>query len=471
MRPTTADAYRLFHEGSIALSRVEQAGICVDVPYVEKTKAETESKIADLESDLRDTDLGRKWRRRFGAKANLTSNPQLAVMLTEEGHDLPRTEKTKGLPDGHKKIKYKTDVEAIETIDDPFIPIYLEIEKLKKVSRTYFACILREVINGKCHVNFGLTRAITYRSNSDNFNFQNLAARNEAQAKLVRSSFIPRPGRRIGEIDFGGIEVCIAACYHKDPRMIEYITDKSKDMHRDMAAQCYCIKPKHVSKQARYAGKNMFVFPQFYGDYFRTCAESMWAWMNRKELTLQGSDRLVSEALARKGITELGACDRGKGSRPVAGTFEHHIQQVEKHFWNTRFPVYKGWKESWFGAYSKTGSFKTKTGFEISGVMGKNDVINYPVQGAAFHCLLQCLIWIQKELHRRKMKTLIIGQIHDSIVADIVEEELEEFLGICQYIMTVYLLKKWKWIIVPMEVEAEVTPIDGTWYQKKVYAA
>ena len=109
----------------------------------------------------------------------------------------------------------------------------------------------------------------------------------------------------------------------------------------------------------------------------------------------------------------------------------------------------------------------TLTGFICQGYMKRNEIVNYPVQGVAFHCLLWSLIRLQKELKKRKMKTLIIGQIHDSMLNDVPDEELDEFLPLAQYIMVDELLKAWKWINVPIEIEAEVTPIEGNWYQKR----
>jgi DNA polymerase I len=113
----------------------------------------------------------------------------------------------------------------------------------------------------------------------------------------------------------------------------------------------------------------------------------------------------------------------------------------------------------------KRGGFKTLTGFWIEGVMGRNDVINYPVQGSAFHCLLWSLIRLQRELRWGKMRALIVGQIHDSIVADVPADELDDFLPLAKRIMTEEIRKHWKWIIVPLDIEAEVS--ESNWFEKK----
>src|SRR5690606_6500640 len=125
--------------------------------------------------------------------------------------------------------------------DHPFVKTYLEIKKLTKAVSTNFRGILREVVDGKVHCFFNLHLVQTYRSSSDSFNYQNIPVREEEIAKLIRRSFVARPGRQIIEIDIKGAEVITAACYHKDPTMLAYIKDPSKDMHRDMAMELYLL--------------------------------------------------------------------------------------------------------------------------------------------------------------------------------------------------------------------------------------
>jgi hypothetical protein len=98
--------------------------------------------------------------------------------------------------------------------------------------------------------------------------------------------------------------------------------------------------------------------------------------------------------------------------------------------------------------------------FVADGVITKN---------SAFHCLLWSLIQIQEKIKKYNLKTLLIGQIHDSIVADSPADELDIFLELAEYVMTKQLRKRWSWIIVPMEVEADVADIGKTWFDKKPY--
>ena len=345
----------------------------------------------------------------------------------------------------------------------PFVKEYFAISKLSKAVGTYLKGILRETVGGILHPSFNLQLARTFRSSSDNPNFQNMPIRNPIIGKIIRQCFVARKGRRLVEIDFGGIEVTMAACYHKDPTMLEYLEDESKDMHRDVAMTIYKLDQKEVNKKIRNEAKNKFVFPEFYGSFYVDCARALWNAMTTQELKTE-TGVLLKEHMASKGITKLGKCD--ENTAPVPGTFEHHVKKVEDHFWNERFAVYTSWKKSWFNAYKARGSFRSLTGFEWHGVFRRNEVINYPVQSIAFHALLWCLTMIQNECRRLGMKTLIIGQIHDSILADVPDSEMEQFLKIAKRVMTVDAREKWPWINTRLKVEADATPIGGSWYEK-----
>ena len=331
-----------------------------------------------------------------------------------------------------------------------------------------------------CH-NF-IANEICVHNSADSPNFQNIPIRNPDTAKLIRPAFISRDNFQIVETDYSGIEVHGAAWYHKDPVMLKYLSNKEedkygnplKDMHRDMARQCYILPKEELYwkkdkadakriKNIRYCGKNMFVFPEFYGDYYIDCAEALWNAISRMNLTTRDGVSLYAH-LAEKGVSKLGLCNPDK--EPRKGTFEHHIQSVEHDFWNNRFTVYNKWRKNWYYKYKDRGWFDNLTGFRFNGHFKRNEVINYPVQSVAFHCLLWSLIRLQKLLKKYNMKSLIIGQIHDSIVADVYKKELKNYLELCQQIMVDDLKKHWKWILTPIDIEAEVAPVGGNWYQK-----
>jgi DNA polymerase-1 len=455
MIPASLEAYRLLHEGTLALAEVEGHGIRIDVEYLDRTLIEVEARIKEMKRELRSDAVYTKWRRVFGSKTSLTAPDQLRHMAYEV---LGAT------------VKYYTDsnkpsvkASALQEMNNPFISKVLEIRKLEKIHGTFLTGIRRNTIGDRLHASYGLHIAATYRSVANDPNFQNFPVRDKAASKIIRTCFIPSKNHVLIESDYSGIEVRVAACYHRDPVMLTYIKDPSKDMHRDMAAQIYKLKTDQVTKEARHAAKNQFVFPQFYGDYYINCARSMWESIGRYDLkTADGAP--LHQHLASNGISRMGRCDPDrKDIQP--GSFEKHMREVQDHFWKVRFSKYNAWKERWYKQYLNKGGFNTLTGFYIGGEMGKNDVINYPVQGSAFHCLLWALIRVNQWLKKNKMKSRIVGQIHDSMVGDVHKRERDDYVHHVRRIMVDELCKNWKWIIVPIDVEFEETATN--WFDKK----
>jgi len=458
LRAIDHKGYKLLHNGAIALAQVEQNGMKVDEKYLMSTLRHLEDDIEEKQIQLKKDEVFKTWKKVFGGRTNLGSRYQLGTILFKHlGYHCPAYTLKTGQP--------KTDESALETVDLDFVHDFLTVERLKKTKSTYLEGILKYTDNGFLHPSFNLHLAQTYRSSSDSPNFQNMPIRNPVISKLVRQCFVSRfPNGQICEADYGGIEVKAAAWYHKDPTMLKYIEDDSKDMHRDMAQECYLLPLHEMTKEIRYCGKNKFVFPEFYGDFYIHCAKSLWDAIGQMNLKTKSGVSL-KKWLRSKGIKKLGSCNPKMPARP--GTFAYHIKKVEDRFWNDRFYVYKKWKDEWWKAYRKTGRFNLLTGFEIEGFYKRNEVINYPVQGVAFHCLLWALIRLQKLLKKYKMKSCIIGQIHDSIVSDILENERDDYIEIINNVMINDLKKHWKFIITPMEIEIEISPVGTSWFEKE----
>jgi len=273
---------------------------------------------------------------------------------------------------------------------------------------------------------------------------------------------IPSKGHQFLELDYKSLEVMVAATYHKDPTMLKYLTDPKSDMHRDMAQQIFKI-PKFKKKNKthgiiRSATKNGFVFPEFYGDYYKNCAISLTSskWLNlpqkgkwHKSQGIKFEDSYIAKHLIKKGVGSFEA-------------FEKHLQRIETDFWKNRFPVYANWKDEVWSKYQKNGYFTNHTGFIFTGVMNKKDVTNYPVQSSAFHILLWSFYYLNKALKREGLKSRIVGQVHDSILIDLKPKELDRVIKIAQCVMENDVRQHWKWINVPLKIEAEISKVDGS---------
>lgn len=453
MALTLQDARNLTMEGSAALAEIEGNGMRMDVGYLDRMIDETGTKIRELELSLRQDETFRVWRRVFGDKSDLGSRSQLGSVIFDHMKIPCNRKTTTGRP--------ATDDAALQDVDLPFVRRWNNLELLKRVRSTNLIGLRKETCNGLLHSSINLHTAVTYRSSTSNPNSQNIPIRDPKQSKLVRRAFIPRDGNVLIEVDYSGIEVRVASCYHEDPTMIEYIkTDH--DLHLDMAAECYMLAKEEVSKSLRSTAKGGFVFAEFYGDWWPQVSVNLWKSVEN-EKTKSGAS--LKEHLRGKGITELGSLNP---KTVQSGTFASHIKSVEEDFWGRRFRVYSSWKEKWWNQYLRRGWYQMLTGFISRGVFSRNEVINGGIQGSAFHCLLWSLIKLQGWLKANNMKSMIIGQIHDSIILDVVRKELEDVLHACKRIMTRELLKAWDWIIVPLEIEAEIG--EENWHMKKPIA-
>ena len=462
LMPNAVAAYDLMHNGTLALAKAERQGMCFDEKYALKQKKLLTKKINNLEKEFKSSEFFRRWQRSVKSEVNIYSNTQLGTFLYN-------VEKIKPASKTKKSDKGSTTEDALASLGIPELDILLKIRKLKKLRDTYLESFIRENNDGVIHPVFNLNFVVTYRSSASDPNFQNIPKREKEAMTITRNCLIPRKGHQLMEVDFGQLEVRIAACYHNDPTMLKYLRDPTTDMHRDIAMQVFKLskydKANSTHSTLRKAAKNGFVFPQFYGDYFKPCAINMghkWCRLpNGKWKKGQGPELKpgyhLSDHMISKGIRSM-------------DDFISHIKTIEAHFWNKRFPVYKEWKTKHWELYQKNGFVDLLTGFRCRGVMSENDAINYPIQGAAFHCLLWSYIRIDSILEQKKLKSKLIGQIHDAIVLDVHPDEVVQVMTICKQVMTVDLPNTWKWINVPMEVEFDLGEVDVSWASLKTVA-
>lgn len=446
------DGYNLLHQGAIALSEMESNGMRIDVPYLEKAMEQTAYRIKVLKEKLRSCEEYKLQRRRYGVRTNLTSRQQLgSVLFDEMGYDPLSHTATGGA---------QVDETVLEKINSKYTRGFIRLEKLNKLLSTYLIAVKRELCGEYLHAFFGLHRVTSYRGQSDSPNLQNIPIRDPIQGPIIRKAFIPSPGCVLVEIDYSSAEVRVACALSGDEKLT-YDTTQG-DMHRDMAAECFMLDKKEVIKPVRQAGKNSFVFAEFYGDYYKQVSANLWEAIERHKLVTASGVPLYDHLLS-KGITGRGECNHDE--KAVPGTFESHIQQVEDRFWNKRFKVYHAKRQQWIEEYNNQGYIDLVTGFRCNGPMSKNQVMNMHIQGPAFHCLLWSLIKLTKEKKHRKMKAKPICQIHDSIIADVPLPELDDYLELANDIATKRVRKHWDWLTVPLVVEAEVAYTN--WYEKK----
>lgn len=461
IQATTLDAYNLFHKGAEAFGRAEQQGMRIDVDYCEKKKVHLTRRVERLENAFSRTKFAHRWNHVFGSRVNINSNQQLSRYL----YGTLKIKPVKFTKSGQGS----TDEEALKQLNIPELDDLLEIRKLKKIRDNYLDGFLREQIDGVMHPFFNLNLVKTYRSSSSNPNFQNIPIRDEEAMNICRQAILPRPGHQLLDLDYSGIEVRVSCCYHRDPTLIKYVEDPTSDMHGDMAKQIFGLKAGNEKtpefKLLRQAAKSGFVFPEFYGDYYGNCADSMaygWGklprskWGSELGIKVPGGEYLSDHLLHHIEVSSY-------------SQFENHVKNIEHDFWNNRFPVYQKWKDEWWEEYREKGYLDMFTGFRCSGVMTRNEVINTPIQGAAFHCLLWSFIEIDKVMQEEGWRSKLIGQIHDNLVFDVHPDELDYVAEVVKRITCVLLAEAWDWIMVPLSIDAEICEVDEPWNKKKEF--
>lgn len=458
MTPSRLEAYQLLHQGTLAFARAEQAGMRIDVDYCRRKMAHLTRKIEKIEGDFRHTKFYQHWHYVYEDKTNIGSDYQLAHIL----YGIKKIQPTKTTPKGRGSV----DEEALLQLNLPEVVPLGQVKKLRKLRDVYLDAFVREQVDGVVHPFFNLNTVRTYRSSSDSPNFQNIPKRDKEAMEICRRAIFPRPGHLLGEVDYGGIEVRVSCCYNRDPKLI-YDTIHG-DMHGDEAKEIFKVPdfdrtiPDH--RILRDATKNGFVFPQFYGSYYVNCTHNLaveWGklpktkWKPGQGIPFVG--RHLSDHLIEQGIQSY-------------EEFEEHVRKVEDRFWNERFQVYQRWKNDWWKAYQRLGYFDLLTGFRCSGVMSQKEACNYPIQGSAFHCLLWSFNRVDEIQRAEKWDSRLVGQVHDSMILDIHPAELEHVMFTIFRVTCEELPKAWPWIVVPLEVEAEVAEVDEPWSAKKKYA-
>jgi DNA polymerase-1 len=464
LQPATPEAMQLLMEGAQAFARMEQTGIRIDESYLDRAIQETKDSIFQMEEEIRQTREYKLWQKHYGNNMNLRSRPQLGhVMFRLCGHKRNPHMKDK------KTFRDFNNESAFKHLDLPFTNLHFEIEHLKNALKRNLMGIKNEVVDGRIHPFFDLHTAESYRSSSSNPNFHNMPVRIKNIAQIVRTSVIPDDGCELLEADYGSQEVRVACCYNKDPRLKSYILGGG-DMHKDMALKLYLLTKKQLgdtdndaaAKMIRYAAKNLFVFAQFYGSYYAQCAPMLWEGIAR--LNLQRSDGMsLYDHLKKKGIESLGACDPDQDV--LEGTYEDVVKRTENWMWGEVFTVYDQWKRDWWALYQRQGGVNTLTGFRMEGVFDRNQILCDPIQGSAFHCLLWSFIRIQREFRRRRMKSKIILQIHDSLLINAWKSEIPDVVEIVRRVAVDEIAREWRWITVPLAVEFDRA--ENNWFQKR----
>lgn len=418
-----------------------------DIVQYQKYKLELNQKLQEIEIKIKENNDSK-----LIDNFNWNSTNQLRELF----FDKLKLKSNKQTNRGNNSV----DKETLKHIKHPIAQLITEYRYYEKIKNTLEE-FKREAVEKNNHLyifpNFNLHIPRSFRSSSSAINYQNIPIRDKYATSICRGVLFPSPGRQILGIDYGQIEVRLAACYTKDPELIKECIDLTADMHRDAVIKAFphIFNKTNVPKEIRQVFKS-FIFAEFYGDWWKSCAENIW-----NNLSQEYKNLINVNTLGKITYKNNGWIDKATGLYKI-------IRELEYWLWKEKFVVYDQWKKNSWEKYIKLGYIDLLTGFRVSDKMDRKQVINTPIQGTACHCLLKSKNEISKYLREHKLNTCVIGQIHDELVLDYDPSEKDEVFSMIKYYMTEKIRKDWPWLIVPLTIEATVTGVDESWNTKKV---
>jgi len=455
-RPKMESARKFFMGGLKTLATLQENGIPLNRKYYEDMNVELEQRINTMKEALHNFPEAQQFLKERRRPINFNSSADLADLFFNV-LKLPKGKLTAG---GNACV----DAEVLASLNTPIAKEKTKISKLEKIKGTYLGQFLREIEDdNKLHPFFDLHTVATYRGSSSSPNFQNIPVRDTEAMNITRGGIVPSFGNQLVDWDYGSMEVRIIACITQDPVLIKYIEDPTSDMHRDQAMDWFAFTKdewaaidKKEAKNIRFVAKNSMVFALFYGSYYRSIARGIFPQL--KEMKV--GEINIYEHLRRKGVI--------KSMSTAQEDFENHTKRTEQRFWN-RFKAVKAWQEKAFKSYLEKGYIEQMFGFRCHGWLTRNDICNYPVQGTAFHCLIWAITNLEQRMLDERMKSMLIGQIHDCCLGDIHPDEHMSWCNMSKLIATKEIREQHPWIIVPLDIEFERSEIDEPWSKKKEF--
>jgi DNA polymerase-1 len=368
--------YDLEIKSSEALYRIERNGVLIDAPMLARQSGELGARIMQLEKEAHDL---------AGQPFNLGSPKQIGdVLFTKLG--LPVVKKTpSGVP--------STDEEVLEKLaeDYPLPAKLLEHRSLSKLKGTYTDKLAQMAHpgTGRVHTHYAQAVAVTGRLSSNDPNLQNIPVKT-AEGRRVREAFVASPGHQIASADYSQIELRIMAHLSEDEALLKAFTE-GMDVHRATAAEVFGVAPDQVSsEQRRYA--KVINFGLIYG--------------------------MSSFGLAK---------NLGIETKAAANYIERYFQRypgVKTYMDETRLSAKsRGYVETVFGRRLYLPEINSPNGPRRGGA--ERAAINAPMQGTAADLIKLAMVKVQDVLDEQRRGTKMIMQVHDELVFEVPDAEVE----------------------------------------------
>ena len=362
-----------------SLYHMEQAGVRVDKEQLKQYGEQLEGKIATLEQEVYEL---------AGEKFNINSPKQLGEILFER-MQLPHGKKT--------KTGYSTAADVLEKLA-PYYPVVqkiLEYRQLTKLNSTYaqgLAGFIRE--DGRIHGKFNQTITATGRISSTEPNLQNIPVRMEL-GRAIRKVFVPEDGYVFVDADYSQIELRILAHMSGDERLINAYRD-AQDIHAITASEVFHTPLAEVTPLQRRNAKAVN-FGIVYGISAFGLSEDL--------------------SISRKEALEY--INKYFETYPGVKTFLDDQVKIGKE---------QGYVTTMYGR--KRPIPELKSGNFMQRSFGERVAMNSPIQGTAADIMKLAMIAVDRELREKHLRSRIVLQVHDELLVEAHQEEVEQVVQI-----------------------------------------
>jgi len=380
------------------LVSVERNGVALDIELMRQMSHRLGEQLLKLETEIYDS---------VGHHFNINSPQQLSFILFEE-LKLPPARKTKG--------GYSTGASVLEELRGvhPIIEFILDYRQLAKLKSTYIDA-LPGLINpktGRVHTSFNQTRTATGRLSSSEPNLQNIPVRGEA-GREVRQAFIAPHGSCLLAGDYSQIDLRALAHLSQDSSLLNAF-HRDEDIHTATAAQLFGVDASQVTSDMRRLAKTVN-FGVIYG-------------------------------MSDYGLEQATELSREEAAQFITSYFE-------------KYPGVKQYLESTKQQARELGYVQTLLGRKrfIPEINSPNRqvreaaermAINMPVQGTSADIIKVAMINLYREMNKRQLKSKLLLQVHDELVFEVPQEELETMRQLVPQVMSAALA-----LSVPLKVD------------------
>jgi len=368
--------YQLEMQSSEALYRIERNGVLIDAPTLATQSHALGLRIMQLEEEAYEI---------AGQRFNLASPKQLGEIFFDK-LGLPVVKKT---ATGARS----TDEEVLEKLADdyPLPKKILEHRSLSKLKGTYTDKLaqLAQPLTGRVHTHYAQAVAVTGRLSSNDPNLQNIPIRTP-EGRRVREAFVAAPGHVIASADYSQIELRIMAHISEDPALLKAFHE-GLDVHKATAAEVFGLTPDTVSsEQRRYA--KVINFGLIYG-------------------------------MSAFGLAKALGIDNTAAKNYIERYFLR-FAGVKRYMDETRAQAKaQGYVETVFGRRLYLPEINSPNGPRRGGA--ERAAINAPMQGTAADLIKLSMVKVQQVLDAQHKGTRMIMQVHDELVFEVPEAEVD----------------------------------------------